>query len=157
MRIFPPYCYLTWRPELPEAVRELAVGGKESYFEAAGDSENLAKIVVVLKNEFGFAGLDLAPFAFDDPSKEVTGKATELLHDTLVYIVKVDSPAEHFLLGTDSVSDRDGRRALVDLIKGCVPPGERQTLQDEHSELRYPARVDHRPILAKEQKLVCEI
>ncbi|KAK3246195.1 hypothetical protein CYMTET_44258 [Cymbomonas tetramitiformis] len=96
-----------------KAVCELAVGGKENYFEATGDSDKLAKIVVVLKNELGSAGLDLAPFAFDDPSKEVIGKVNELLYDSLAYIVK-----------------------------------------EEHFQLRYPARVDPRPILAKEQKLV---
>ncbi|KAK3279897.1 hypothetical protein CYMTET_12239 [Cymbomonas tetramitiformis] len=115
---------------------------------------NVSKIVVVLKNEFGSAGLDLVSFALDDPTKEVIEQVNELLYDTLAYIVKGDSPAEHFLLGTDSVSDRDNRRALLDLIKGCVPPGVRRTLQEEHSQLRYPARVDPRPVLAKEQRLV---
>ncbi|KAK3239763.1 hypothetical protein CYMTET_50332 [Cymbomonas tetramitiformis] len=128
--------------------------GKEQYFEAAKDSEKLSKIVDVLKNEFGSAGLDLASFEFDDLIKGVIPKVSELLYDTFAYIVKTDSVAEHFLLGTDSVSDRDGRRALLDLIKGRVPLGVRQTLQEEHSQLRYPARVDPRPILAKEHKLV---
>ncbi|KAK3287256.1 hypothetical protein CYMTET_5218 [Cymbomonas tetramitiformis] len=50
--------------------------------------------------------------------------------------------------------EMDGRRSLLDLIKGCVPPGVRQTLQEERSQLRYLARVDPRPILAKEQRLV---
>ncbi|KAK3272787.1 hypothetical protein CYMTET_18934 [Cymbomonas tetramitiformis] len=76
------------------------------------------------------AGLDLSSFDFDDLTKTVIPKVNELLYDTLAYIVKTDSAAEHFLLGTDSVSDRDGRRALLDLIKGCVPPGVRQTLQE---------------------------
>ncbi|KAK3237093.1 hypothetical protein CYMTET_52802 [Cymbomonas tetramitiformis] len=44
----------------------------------------------------------------------------------------------------------------VDLIKGCVPPAVRQKLQAEHSSLTYPANVDPRPILAKEQRLVRE-
>ncbi|KAK3250952.1 hypothetical protein CYMTET_39692 [Cymbomonas tetramitiformis] len=40
-----------------KAVRELALGGKENYFEATDDSRKLAKIVVVLKmNEFGYGG-----------------------------------------------------------------------------------------------------
>ncbi|KAK3243144.1 hypothetical protein CYMTET_47177 [Cymbomonas tetramitiformis] len=68
-------------------------------------------------------GLDLPSFDFDDLAKAVIPKVDELLYDTLAYIVKTDSAAEHFLLGTDSVSDRDGRHALLDLIKGCVPPG----------------------------------
>ncbi|KAK3232935.1 hypothetical protein CYMTET_56739 [Cymbomonas tetramitiformis] len=122
------------------AVRELALGGKELEFEAAGDSERLSKIVVVVKNKFGSAGLDLASFDFDDPTKGVIPKVNELLYDTLAHVVKNDSAAEHFLLSTDSVSDRDGRRALLDLIKGCVPPGVCQTLQEEHSQLRYLAQ-----------------
>ncbi|KAK3270998.1 hypothetical protein CYMTET_20632 [Cymbomonas tetramitiformis] len=48
-----------------KAVRELSLGGKDVYFEAAKDSEKLWKIVAVLKNEFGFVGLDLASFDFD--------------------------------------------------------------------------------------------
>ncbi|KAK3273741.1 hypothetical protein CYMTET_18033 [Cymbomonas tetramitiformis] len=123
-------------------------------FEAAKDSEKLSKILVVLKNEFSSAGLDLSSFDLDDLAKAVISKVNELLYDSLAYIVGTDSAAEHFLHGTDSVSDRDGRRALLDLIKGCVPPGVRQTLQEEHSQLRYPARVDPRPLLAKKQRLV---
>ncbi|KAK3233424.1 hypothetical protein CYMTET_56285 [Cymbomonas tetramitiformis] len=138
-----------------KAVRELSLGGKDQYFEAAKDSEKLSKIVVVLKNEFSSAGLDLSSFDLNDLAKAIIPKVGELLYDTIAYIVKTtDSAAGHFLLGTDSVSDRDGRRALLDLIKGCVPPGVRQTLQEEHSQLRYPARVDPRPLLAKKQRLV---
>ncbi|KAK3288765.1 hypothetical protein CYMTET_3771 [Cymbomonas tetramitiformis] len=81
-----------------KAVRELALGGKKLYFEAAGDSERLSKIVVVLKNQFGSAGLDLASFDFDDPTKGVIPKVNELLYDTIAYVVKNDSAAEHFLL-----------------------------------------------------------
>ncbi|KAK3235054.1 hypothetical protein CYMTET_54726 [Cymbomonas tetramitiformis] len=84
--------------------------------------------------------------------KENVAKAQEL--PDVSDIVKTDSTAEHFLLRTDLVSDGDGRRALLDLSKGCVPPGVRQTLQEEHSQLRYPARVDPRPLLAREQRLV---
>ncbi|KAK3243744.1 hypothetical protein CYMTET_46620 [Cymbomonas tetramitiformis] len=104
------------------AVRELALDGKGNCFEAAGNSGKLAKIVGILKSEFGSAGLDLAPFAFGDPTKEVIEKVNEPMYDTLTYIVKGDSSAEHFPLGTDSVSDRDGRRTLHDRVKGCVPP-----------------------------------
>ncbi|KAK3232763.1 hypothetical protein CYMTET_56902 [Cymbomonas tetramitiformis] len=107
-----------------------------------------------LVNEFSSAGLVLSSFDLDDLTKAVIPRVNELLYDTLAYVVKTDSAAEHFLLGTDSVSDRDGRRALLDLIKGCVPPGVCQTLQEEHSQLRYPARVDPRWLLAKELRLV---
>ncbi|KAK3252876.1 hypothetical protein CYMTET_37837 [Cymbomonas tetramitiformis] len=71
------------------------------------------------------------------------GVINELLYDTLTYIVEPGSVAYGYLLGTDSATDRDGRRALIDLIKGCVPPAVRQKHQAEHSALRYPARVTH--------------
>ncbi|KAK3255791.1 hypothetical protein CYMTET_35047 [Cymbomonas tetramitiformis] len=100
-----------------KAVRQLSLGGKDLYFEAAKDSEKLSKIVVVPKNEFSSVGLDLSSFEFDDLAKDVIPKVNELLYDTLAYIVKSDSAGEHILLGTDSVSDGDGRRALLDLIK----------------------------------------
>ncbi|KAK3238095.1 hypothetical protein CYMTET_51866, partial [Cymbomonas tetramitiformis] len=45
---------------------------------------------------------------------------------------------------------------MVDLIKRCVPPAVRQKHQTEYSALVYPARVDPRPILAMEQRLVRE-
>ncbi|KAK3280145.1 hypothetical protein CYMTET_12007 [Cymbomonas tetramitiformis] len=92
---------------------------------------------------------------FNGPTKQGIEKINELLYDTtLTYVVKGGSPMENSLLGTDSLSDRDGRRALLDLIKDCVPPGVRQPLQEEHSRLRYPARVDPRPLLTKEKNLV---
>ncbi|KAK3240832.1 hypothetical protein CYMTET_49358 [Cymbomonas tetramitiformis] len=70
-------------------------------------------------------------------------------------MVEERGPVAHgLLLGTDAESDRNGRRASIDIIKGCVPLGVRQTLQAEHSLLRYPAKADPRPLLAKKQKLV---
>ncbi|KAK3239310.1 hypothetical protein CYMTET_50754 [Cymbomonas tetramitiformis] len=137
-----------------KAARELAVGGKDVRFTTEADVDKLAKIVVILKNEFGSAGLDLASFDLDDLDKKDIEKVNELLYDTLTHIVAANSPVYDFLLSTDSVSGRDGRRALLDLIDGCVPPGARQTFQEEHSQLRYPARVDPRPLIAKDQRLV---
>ncbi|KAK3248715.1 hypothetical protein CYMTET_41830 [Cymbomonas tetramitiformis] len=83
----------------------------------------------------------------DDPTLVVNRSVNELVYDTLGYIVEPDSVAYGYLLGTDAVSD---------LIKGCVPPAVRQKLQAIHSSLTYPAKVDPRPILAKEQRLVRE-
>ncbi|KAK3247899.1 hypothetical protein CYMTET_42617 [Cymbomonas tetramitiformis] len=40
--------------------------------------------------------------------------------------------------------------------RGCLPPAVRQKHQAGHSALTYPARVDPRPILAMEQRLVRE-
>ncbi|KAK3255379.1 hypothetical protein CYMTET_35434 [Cymbomonas tetramitiformis] len=107
-----------------------------------------------VKAEIVTAGLDSDAFYLDDPTLVVHRSINELVYDTLGYIVEPESVAYGYLLGTDVVSDRDGRRALVDLIKGCVPPADRQNLQAEHSSLTYPAKADPRPILAKEQRLV---
>ncbi|KAK3267862.1 hypothetical protein CYMTET_23604 [Cymbomonas tetramitiformis] len=85
------------------SVRELSLGGNDQYFEAGKDSEKLSKIVVVLTNEFSSAGLELSSFDLDDLTKAAIPRVNELLYDTLAYIVRTDSAAEHFLLGTDSV------------------------------------------------------
>ncbi|KAK3247214.1 hypothetical protein CYMTET_43272 [Cymbomonas tetramitiformis] len=114
------------------------------------------KVIVALKSEIATASLDTDVFDFDHRNLGVQRFVNELVYDTLTYIVEPDTVAYGYLLGTDSVTDRDGRRALVDLIKGCVPPAVRQKHQSEHSALLYPARVDPRPILAMEQRLVRE-
>ncbi|KAK3238097.1 hypothetical protein CYMTET_51868 [Cymbomonas tetramitiformis] len=142
-----------------KAVRELALGGKDVRFTAEGaDVEKLAKIVIILKNDFSCVGLDLAaPLNSTTPPKASSRKSTSCCTTPArtLWPRSADSAAYDYLLGTDSESDRDGRRALLHLVKGCVPPGVRQTLQEEHSQLRYPpARVDPRPLIAKEQRLV---
>ncbi|KAK3264584.1 hypothetical protein CYMTET_26687 [Cymbomonas tetramitiformis] len=140
-----------------KAVKQHALAG--DYFSAKDDVSKLAKIVVDLKAEIVTAGLEPGVFDLDNPTV-LDGGATcrerTLVYDTLTYIVEPDSVAYGYLLGTDAVSDRDGRRALVDFIKGCVPHAVRQKLQAEHSALVYPGKVDPRPILAEEQQLVRE-
>ncbi|KAK3240354.1 hypothetical protein CYMTET_49803 [Cymbomonas tetramitiformis] len=77
-----------------------------------------------------------------------------LLFDVLALVIEKHSNAYVWLTGTDASSDRDGRRALVDIIKGCVPVALRESHQEEHAALRYPADTDPQPILAREQRLV---
>ncbi|KAK3239135.1 hypothetical protein CYMTET_50917, partial [Cymbomonas tetramitiformis] len=66
------------------------------------------------------AGLDSDVFDLDDPTLVVHRSINELVYDTLGYIVEPDSVAYGYLLGTHDVSDRDGRRALADLVKGAA-------------------------------------
>ncbi|KAK3250062.1 hypothetical protein CYMTET_40562 [Cymbomonas tetramitiformis] len=80
-------------------------------------------------------------FDFDDPTLIVHENITKLVYDTLACIVEPDSSGDDFLLGTGAVSDRDVRRALIDLIKGFVLHAIRQKL---YSTLRYQARVNPR-------------
>ncbi|KAK3249986.1 hypothetical protein CYMTET_40613 [Cymbomonas tetramitiformis] len=74
----------------------------------------LGKLIVLLKTEFSTAGLDLASFEFDNPALEVIPL---------------------YFLATDRSTDRDGRRALIDLVKGCVPAGLRVSHPDDR--VRY--------------------
>ncbi|KAK3250205.1 hypothetical protein CYMTET_40410 [Cymbomonas tetramitiformis] len=103
---------------------------------------------------FETAGLALTVFDVSDPTLEVHPKVNAFLFDVLGRVIATHSPAYSFLRGTHG--DRDGRRAIVDLAKGCVEVGVRESRQDEHSALRYPAGVDPRPILATEARLVRE-
>ncbi|KAK3270510.1 hypothetical protein CYMTET_21094 [Cymbomonas tetramitiformis] len=117
------------------------------------DISKLGKLIVRVKTAFSTSGVDLTSFDFDDPNKAVIECVNELLYDTFEELIEPDSTVAQYFLATDSSTDRDGCRALLDLIKGCVPTCVRQSHQEEHAALRYPARVDPRPILAKEVKL----
>ncbi|KAK3254418.1 hypothetical protein CYMTET_36365 [Cymbomonas tetramitiformis] len=77
-------------------------------------------VIVALKAEINTAGLDSDVFNLDEPTLVIHRAVNELVYDTLAYIVEPDSVAYGYLLGTDAVSDRDGRRALMDLIKGAA-------------------------------------
>ncbi|KAK3235533.1 hypothetical protein CYMTET_54273 [Cymbomonas tetramitiformis] len=95
-----------------KTVRELALGGKELYFEAVGDSERLSKIVVVLKvaaddEAVESDGIDVSAYGFSVPGS--SGLLTELEGLTSqvkameakvgVYLSQVS------LLGDDDVGD----------------------------------------------------
>ncbi|KAK3263756.1 hypothetical protein CYMTET_27461 [Cymbomonas tetramitiformis] len=138
-----------------KAVHQHQLGG--DYFGDATDVSKLAKVVIAIKSEISTAGLSCDVFDLDNPTLGVQRAINELLYDTLTYVVEPASVAYGYLLGTDSATDRDGRRALIELIiKGCVPPAIRQKHQAEHSALRYPAQVDPRSVLAMEQRLARE-
>ncbi|KAK3285556.1 hypothetical protein CYMTET_6851 [Cymbomonas tetramitiformis] len=113
-----------------------------------------SKLVDELRTEFGSAGLDLVSFDLDDPQALVVSKVNALLYDVLGLIVEKHSNAHVWLTGTDASADRDGRRALVDIVKRSVPVALRESFQQEHAALGYPANVDPQPILAREQRLV---
>ncbi|KAK3287732.1 hypothetical protein CYMTET_4771 [Cymbomonas tetramitiformis] len=99
-------------------------------------------MVIAIKSEMSTVGLCRDVFDRDNPTLGVQRAINEMLYDTLTYVIEpyVDSVAYGYLMGTDSATDRDGRRALVDLIKGCVPPAIRQKHQAEHSVLRLQDR-----------------
>ncbi|KAK3286971.1 hypothetical protein CYMTET_5500 [Cymbomonas tetramitiformis] len=101
-------------------LRETVLGGKHEKFAGKDkDVAKLGKLIVILNTEFWTAGLDLASFEFDNPALEVIPLVNELVYDTFSEVVESDSVAEQYFLATDcSRTDRDGRRALIDLVKG---------------------------------------
>ncbi|KAK3287002.1 hypothetical protein CYMTET_5474 [Cymbomonas tetramitiformis] len=111
-----------------KALRILSVlGDKNRRFEAVPkDIDKLGKLVVTLKTEFQSAGLDVSSFDFENPTREIE-VVSELVDDTLAELIESGSQAELFFESTDSSTERDGRRALLDLIIGCMPPGMRQS------------------------------
>ncbi|KAK3289196.1 hypothetical protein CYMTET_3357 [Cymbomonas tetramitiformis] len=137
-----------------KSIREDILGDKKHHFRGTDDAGLLSDLVVQLRTEFQSAGLELCAFDLDDPLAPVVNKVNGLLYDVLALVVEKHSNAYVWLTGTDSSTDRDGRRALVDIIKGSVPVALRESQQEEHAALRYPANVDPQPILAKEQRLV---
>ncbi|KAK3246992.1 hypothetical protein CYMTET_43497 [Cymbomonas tetramitiformis] len=137
------------------SVREEVLGDKDTRFK--GDDDNaylLGDLLEALGVEFETVGLALGVFDISDPALEVHPKVNAFMYDVLERVIASHSPAYGYLRGAHG--DRDGCRAIVDLAKGCVEVGVRESRQDEHSALRYPAGVDPRPILAKEARLVRE-
>ncbi|KAK3246251.1 hypothetical protein CYMTET_44209 [Cymbomonas tetramitiformis] len=52
------------------------------------------------------------------------------------------------------LTEMAGELCLIDIIKGCLPVALRESRQEEHAALRYPANSDPQSILAREQRLV---
>ncbi|KAK3276196.1 hypothetical protein CYMTET_15713 [Cymbomonas tetramitiformis] len=137
-----------------KGIREDILGDKKHYFSGTTDAGLLSDVVVQLRTEFESARLDLVSFDLDDPQALVVGKVNALLYDVLGLIIEKHSNAHVWLTGTDASADRDGRRALVDIVKRSVPVALRESFQQEHAALSYPANVDAQPILDREQRLV---
>ncbi|KAK3240895.1 hypothetical protein CYMTET_49299 [Cymbomonas tetramitiformis] len=137
-----------------KGIREDILGDKKHYFSGTSDAGLLSDVVVRLRTEFESAGLDLVSFDLDDPQALVVGKVNALLYDVLGLIIEKHSNAHVWLTGTDASADRDGRRALVDIVKRSAPVALRESFQQEHAALSYPANLDPQPILAREQRLV---
>ncbi|KAK3270320.1 hypothetical protein CYMTET_21277 [Cymbomonas tetramitiformis] len=89
--------------------------------------DKFAKLVIGVKQAILSVGPEVDVFDFDDPTLHaVHEEINKLVYDTLPYLVKPDSTVDGWLPGTDAVSIRDGRRALI------APPAVWQKLQAEH-------------------------
>ncbi|KAK3258012.1 hypothetical protein CYMTET_32926 [Cymbomonas tetramitiformis] len=139
-----------------KAISKYALGGESERFWAEDDAGKLAKIVQALKNDFDANGLDLGVFDLSNTDRKVHPAVNGVLYDTLAHIVAERSAAEMFLEGAGDASERDGRRALIDLAKGCIPIGLMTSHMEEYMGIRYEAKVDPRKALTLEHRLVKE-
>ncbi|KAK3247486.1 hypothetical protein CYMTET_43017 [Cymbomonas tetramitiformis] len=139
-----------------KAVAKYALGGESVRFFAEDDAGKLAKIITALKNDFDANGLVLDVFDLSNTAREVHPAVNGVLYDTLAHIVAEGSAAEMFLEGAGDSSERDGRRALIDLAKGCIPVGFMTSHMEEYMAIRYEAKVDPRKALTLEHRLVKE-
>ncbi len=119
-----------------KAVAKYALGGESVRFSAEDDTGKLAKIITALKNDFDANGLGLDVFDLSDTAREVHPAVNGVLYDTLAHIVADGSAAEMFLDGAGDASERDGRRALIDLAKGCIPVGLMTSHMEEYMSIR---------------------
>ncbi|KAK3288769.1 hypothetical protein CYMTET_3758 [Cymbomonas tetramitiformis] len=139
-----------------KAVSKYALGGESVRFFAEDDAGKLAKIITALKNDFDANGLGLDVFDLNDTAREVHPPVNGVLYDTLAHIVAEGSAAEMFLEGAGDSSERDGRRALIDLAKGCIPAGLMTSHMEEYMAIRYEAKIDPRKALTLKHRLVKE-
>ncbi|KAK3281371.1 hypothetical protein CYMTET_10839 [Cymbomonas tetramitiformis] len=100
--------------------------------------------------------LKLDVFDLSNTAREVHPAVNGVLYDTLTHVVAEGSAVEIFLEGAGDASERDGRRALIDLAKGCIPMGLMTSHVEEYMAIRYEATVDHRKALTLEHRLVKE-
>ncbi|KAK3286790.1 hypothetical protein CYMTET_5673 [Cymbomonas tetramitiformis] len=136
--------------------RSDVLGAKDIRFRASDkDKARLGALVRRLTTEFETARLGVDIFDFNDETIEVHPKVNSLLYHILTLVIEPDSLAST-VLGGSSAEDRDGRRALVDLIKFTVRQARSVDCQGLYRQLEYPAREDPRPILEEEQRLVLE-
>ncbi|KAK3278862.1 hypothetical protein CYMTET_13226 [Cymbomonas tetramitiformis] len=79
--------------------------------------------MVALRTELSVNDLATVGFGFG-----VHEKVNELVYETLVDCIEPGSQADMFFMPTDSSTERNGRRAMVDptLAKGCVSTGIRE-------------------------------
>ncbi|KAK3235790.1 hypothetical protein CYMTET_54054 [Cymbomonas tetramitiformis] len=111
-----------------KSIREDILGDKKHHFRGTDDAGLLSDLVVQLRTEFQSAGLELRAFDLDDPLAPVVSRVNGLLYDVLALVIEKHSNAFVWLTGTDSSTDRDGRRALIDVIVGNSTAATGRTL-----------------------------
>ena len=94
-------------------------------------------------------------FDVNDQHIRIHPAVNQFLFDVVSLVVEPASLASLVLVG-ECAEDRDGRRALVELIRFCVRQARGQRCYEHYAALRYPAEVDPRPLLEEEHRLVAE-
>jgi len=137
-------------------IRSDVLGGKHVRFRAKeSDKGRIGDLIRRLKREFEKARLGVDVFDFNDQHVRIHPAVNQFLYDVVSLVVEPSSLAS-LVLGGQCAEDRDGRRALVELIRFCVRQARGQRCFEHYMALRYPAEVDPRPLLEEEHRLVAE-
>ncbi|KAK3281473.1 hypothetical protein CYMTET_10740 [Cymbomonas tetramitiformis] len=132
------------------------LGGKHVRFRAReSDKGRIGDLIRRLRREFEKARLGVDVFDFNDQATRVHPAVNQFLFDVVSLVVEPGSLAS-LVLGGQCAEDRDGRRALVELIRFCVRQARAQRCYEHYVALRYPAETDPRPLLEEEHRLVAE-
>ncbi len=141
---------------IAKEIRSDVLGGKHVRFRAReSDKGRIGDLVRRLRREFEKAKLGIDVFEFNDQHTRVHPAVNQFLYDVVSLVVEPASLAS-LVLGGECAEDRDGRRALVELIRFCVRQARGQRCYEHYAALRYPAEVDPRPLLEEEHRLVAE-
>ncbi|KAK3262745.1 hypothetical protein CYMTET_28416 [Cymbomonas tetramitiformis] len=137
-------------------IRSDVLGGKHVRFcPKESGKGRIGDLIRRLKREFEKARLGVDVFDFNDQHVRIHPAVNQFLYDVVSLVVEPSSLAS-LVLGGQCAEDRDGRRALVELIRFCVRQAQGQRCLEHYIALRYPAEVDPRPLLEEEHRLVTE-
>ncbi|KAK3260176.1 hypothetical protein CYMTET_30849 [Cymbomonas tetramitiformis] len=132
------------------------LGGKHVRFRARdSDKGRIGDLIRRLRREFEKARLGVDVFEFNDQTTRIHPAVNQFLFDVVSLVVESGSLAS-LVLGGQCAEDRDGSRALVELIRFCVRQARGQRCYEHYTALHYPAETDPRPLLEEEHRLVAE-
>ncbi|KAK3237279.1 hypothetical protein CYMTET_52632 [Cymbomonas tetramitiformis] len=120
-------------------IRFDVLGGKHVRFRTKeSDKGRIGDLIRRLKREFEEARLGVDVFDFNDRHVRIHPAVNQFLYDVVSLVVGQSSLAS-LVLGGQCAEDRDGRRALVELIRFCVRQARGQRCFEHYMALRYPA------------------
>ena len=120
---------------IAKEIRSDVLGGKHVRFRAReSDKGRIGDLVRRLRREFEKAKLGIDVFEFNDQHTRVHPAVNQFLYDVVSLVMEPASLAS-LVLGGECAEDRDGRRALVELIRFCVRQARGQRCYEHYTAL----------------------